>query len=237
MSKENEINNKLKEIWDESFKDKLTSEELYVPEFLDTLKKNCILFVGMNPSFNEGSIHSMFKDLKIDIECPKEYFLYKNFDNFKIEDSCALTKKARAVYPYFTPFKNIAKYVEYSDNWESIDLFHFRQTNQKDFLGKVYENGEFTSYAKSEISIFKDLVEYIDPVCIIVANAKAGDIIKSVYDHMYFDHDLGTYTISINGKETPTFLCSMLSGQRAMDTGSFERLKWHVRNVLKQGKK
>ena len=48
-----------------------------------------------------------------------------------------------------------------------------------------------------------------------------------------FDDKIGTYKITLNEKSVPVFFSSMLTGQRALDKGSFERLKWHVKNVIK----
>ncbi len=53
------------------------------------------------------------------------------------------------------------------------------------------------------------------------------------YEFM-FDDEIGTYRIKTKGNlfDTPVFFTSMLSGQRAMDNGSFERLQWHINFVL-----
>ena len=40
-----------------------------------------------------------------------------------------------------------------------------------------------------------------------------------------FNNEIGTYKIKIGEKETPIFFSGMLSGQRALDLGSLERLK------------
>ena len=48
-----------------------------------------------------------------------------------------------------------------------------------------------------------------------------------------FDYNLGTKKIINNEKFRPyIFLTSMLSGQRALDNGSKERLVWHINQVL-----
>ena len=45
-----------------------------------------------------------------------------------------------------------------------------------------------------------------------------------------FDDKIGTYRWE--GK--PVFFSSMLSGQRALDKGSLERLQWHVKRTLQE---
>ena len=52
------------------------------------------------------------------------------------------------------------------------------------------------------------------------------------YDFVFND-DIGTYLWN----NTPVFFSSMLSGQRALDIGSMERLKWQVKRALQEIKK
>lgn len=55
-----------------------------------------------------------------------------------------------------------------------------------------------------------------------------------------FDDKIGTHRITGNKefetvlKGTPVFFTSMLTGQRALDNGSFERLGWHINKVKKK---
>lgn len=48
-----------------------------------------------------------------------------------------------------------------------------------------------------------------------------------------FDNNIGTHIITEPEilASVPVFFTSMLSGQRALDIGSFERLKWHINKV------
>lgn len=48
-----------------------------------------------------------------------------------------------------------------------------------------------------------------------------------LYVDFKWDEELGTYTY----KNNPFFFSSMLTGQRALDNGSFERLVWHIKKV------
>ena len=52
-----------------------------------------------------------------------------------------------------------------------------------------------------------------------------------------FDKKIGAYKIKIGGKNqvSRVFFSGMLSGQRALDLSTFERLKWHV-SAVKKGK-
>ena len=44
----------------------------------------------------------------------------------------------------------------------------------------------------------------------------------------------GGYTFSTGDLETQLYFSSMLSGQRALDKGSWENLVWLIRNYLKK---
>lgn len=47
-----------------------------------------------------------------------------------------------------------------------------------------------------------------------------------------FDPSIGTYRIEIDGFKTPIIFSGMLSGQRALDLGSLERLKWQIKFII-----
>ncbi len=87
--------------------------------------------------------------------------------------------------------------------------------------------------------ISKDIIELATPRIIVVNNAYARKWMteKDFNIHCYeskFDDNIGTHRIVKNDKlnGTPVFFTSMLTGQRALDLGSYERLKWHLKFVL-----
>lgn len=45
----------------------------------------------------------------------------------------------------------------------------------------------------------------------------------------FFDKRTGVYEIKIDGKPTKVFFSGMLTGQRALDLNSYERLRWHMK--------
>lgn len=101
------------------------------------------------------------------------------------------------------------------------------------------------------------MLEATRPQVIIVANTLARLLLGFGMDeelpevdkrHIWmgykfkFDEDLGTHVIQGRVgqegepletalKNTPAFFTSMLSGQRALDIGSRERLMWHIRRA------
>ena len=69
------------------------------------------------------------------------------------------------------------------------------------------------------------------PKIVIVANAFASDIFQQEF-RCVFDDRFGCHFFKINEKKIPVLFTSMLTGQRALDKGSFLRLKWQIRMIL-----
>jgi hypothetical protein len=64
----------------------------------------------------------------------------------------------------------------------------------------------------------------------MVANALASRVFADLFG-AWFSDELGCHEAEIDGRRVPVFPCSMLSGQRALDSYSHESLRWHVRWV------
>lgn len=61
------------------------------------------------------------------------------------------------------------------------------------------------------------------------------EIVSRVFFDNFFNKNNGAYELNFKGnqhKKTKVFFSGMLSGQRALDLGSFERLKWHMKAAL-----
>jgi hypothetical protein len=117
-------------------------------------------------------------------------------------------------------------------------LFFYQETAQKSFY-EILQNQNGKDFLSQQIQIAKELIIHIKPKIIVVANTLARDLMLKEHDlgvnffDFKFNEVLGTYQISNTElKDTPIFFTSMLTGQRALDNGSFERLKWHIKNVL-----
>lgn len=119
--------------------------------------------------------------------------------------------------------------------WSHFDLLFLRETNQNnikqmhnDILGREFLN--------EQLKISKKVIENSQPKIIVISNAFARDLF--LYEckfETFFDDTIGTHSI-INNTQlegTPVFFTSMLTGQRALDNGSYERLIWHIKEVLK----
>jgi len=186
--------------------------------------KNALLFIGINPSFDKKS--------KI------------KSDNVKIEFYPIIENSQKDI-PYFEKFKDISEYCDNAE-WTHLDLFFLRETNQKVIENLSYHNAEFL---QEQLDITFEIINRASPRLIIVSNSLASEFFgKLKQKHLphfskiwmaynldfneNFDNEIGTYKINIGGKITPILFSGMLSGQRALDIGSFERLKWQIKRIL-----
>lgn len=188
-----------------------------------------LLFLGINPSFDENGV-SM-----------KETETYSRPKG-----------KEEKHHPYFKSFldfeKNLHNNYNWSGKWTHFDIFAFRHTNQKYIETHLLNNPEGISFLYDQIMIARERILHIRPKVIVVSNAlvrmfmgkercrlengtEAGVWMDFRFE---FDNTLGTDVITepTELKGTKVFFTSMLSGQRALDKGSKERLVWHVAKEL-----
>jgi hypothetical protein len=155
-----------------------------------------------------------------------------------------LTYDKNKDYRYFKKFFTVAE--QTGMNWGHLDLLYNRETNQKkvEYLLKT-ERGKKFIFKQCIIirSVLDELIDDENPRIFVVTNSFAKDLLGRYrkenearepehwigYDFVW-NEDFGTYVY----KNNPFFLSSMLTGQRALDKGSFERLVWHINLVRKK---
>lgn len=193
--------------------------------------KNRLLFIGMNPSFRKG--------LKMP-ESEVGVGFYPHNVNPNTKD-----------IPYFEKIKEVAKYCE--TEWTHLDLFFLRETNQKIIEQLSHKHINFLN---DQLAISFEIIEKANPKLILVCNSFASEFFGKMkkkhqaYDKIWrgfdlffqddknsdrkstFNPKIGTYEIELNGKKIPIIFSGMLSGQRALDIGSLERLKWQVKTII-----
>jgi hypothetical protein len=119
-----------------------------------------------------------------------------------------------------------------------------RETNQKN-IESIYSQKNGVDFIFQQLLISKEIIELSKPKVIIVNNSlarkylgfeKNNDIDVWMGLKFKFDETIGTYRVvnNENLKNTPIFFTSMLTGQRALDKGSLERLIWHIKFVLEK---
>ena len=227
--------NKVLEIWKDFGNIKIFSDPLceyrQYPLLPELVAKNSLLFIGMNPSFTKGSVIGAN-------EKPIGFYPISKNDNKKD-------------IPYFEKMKIVAKYCKME--WTHLDLFFIRETNQK-MIEHLMRKG--VDFLNAQLEISFEIIERADPKLIIVSNALASEFFgkKKEKSHAKFDkiwkgfdlyfeenfwkkettfnEEIGTYEIPLNNNLVPILFSGMLSGQRSLDIGSFERLKWQAKMIL-----
>lgn len=166
-----------------------------------------IVFVGINPSYNENT---------------------GDKGNIFYNPTFVTT------YPYFREFVNISN--EVGLPWSHLDLTFVRETSQK-FIQDINSNNAplFLKFLQEQYALAKEIIAESRPAVIVVCNALASEWIRNDQSlDKYFDEELGTYRISGGALDgTPLFYSGMLTGQRALDKGSRERLVWHIKKAVR----
>ncbi len=215
----NLINEKIIKLWQTNRNQKRS------PNFYPELKKNALLFIGLNPSFSIIGLKQILKDEKQYSDILNDldsYFNFNTFEDGKVEVFKSIGLLAKAKYPYFKKFAEISK--ELNIEWEHIDLLFERETNQKVIEKKINDY-----FYQEQIKLSIELISIIEPKIIVIENAFASKVLKNALE-LKWNENLGTY---LTKTDKPVFLSSMLTGQRALDIGSYERLIWHLKLITK----
>ncbi|MBB3868688.1 hypothetical protein DER53_03500 [Parageobacillus toebii NBRC 107807] len=253
------LNRLILSLWRKNWRGIQRDEEEPLPAFFKTPSSEVkLLFIGINPALNKDDYRKILKkELKENPNLQKVY--EEGFRSFitrsrtKVYNLHELISELELVehiigkhHNYEKRPKEIARYLGIDPGRElyMTDLFFIRKTNQAEFLKTyVYRNGKninegLTTFALRQLKILSILIKIINPKMIIICNAEAARLFKKYVIPMvspkinYFCNEFGTYIININGRNVPIFYSSMLSGQRALDSFSFERLKWHMKTVM-----
>ena len=197
--------------------------------FPEELRENAILFIGINPAFDGNAEEKV-------IYVPRNH------------------KPSDKKIPYFEAIYNLMKLVTTTHDWDHLDLLGVRETKMET-VGKLL--GSDTTFIHDHLMISANIIEMAQPKMMVVANTLARDLMGKGMDKIgnqlkgvwmgyefKFDKNIGTDRIVGRIKEvpveprganligTPVIFTSMLSGQRALDIGSRERLAWHIGFVL-----
>lgn len=191
----------------------------------DHIPPTGIIFIGINPSLSDSDKQLLKK------EKPKSCQFY------------SLDPNSENNHKYFRKFKDIAERT--NSNWGHLDLLYVRETNQgkvKSLL-KTSKGVDFI-YQQCMITkqVLDSLIDENEPRIFVVNNTMARELLGRYrkkneakgsehwigYDFVW-DDDIGTYKY----KGCPFFFSSMLTGQRALDLGSYDRLVWQINRTKK----
>ena len=227
-----EINSKIVSLWNKYFKDDIN---VYAPIFYDEFKKGGLLFVGMNPSFSSRGFKTVLQNTEFKDMDPEIFFKWSNISmNPALIDDCIKVENYayKNYSQYFGRPIEIAKKV--SLDWQHVDLFLYKETAQNRFVTRITDKGKLNEFAIDQISLFEDALAKIEPLCVVVTNAFASEILrKHIKDELTWGEERGFHWFTKSGKKIPIFFSSMLSGQRALDRWSYERLLWHIVQAVK----
>lgn len=262
-----EINSSYRTLWKEYRKKSgLDGARKYLerwPIQYDTnIKSQSLLFVGFNPSYDDGNkplqlTDDAVLDDKLEIKKAIE-------DERTAQRGNAENKKER--YSYYSVFPDISEAIGFGkEDWNHIDLLPFRQRAQGDLIGDFQLNTSisewFNGYTTEKelirdcVGIFLGFIEYLIPKVVVVVNGFFSKLIIQHTGSNYLnnfknskvnDHDakdvFSFYLLGSPNKnhrflrienKYPLLLSSMLTGQRALDLGSRERLIWNIEQVLR----
>ena len=208
-----------------------------IPILYNEFKKgeSQLLFIGLNPSFSDNLIN-LFDNTEREYKAPwktkDEYDIFFSAKEISIENIFNIIEvheNSIEHYPYFNKFKEIAEVTDLK--FAHIDLFHCRRTSQKTFIKDLSKYQKREEFIKKSIEILIKVIEQISPKIIVIENTATRDFL---IDYASFpkiqplDKNIGTPTKD----EIPIFYTTMLTGQRALDLGSFHRLMWHINHCL-----
>jgi hypothetical protein len=171
------------------------------------VEQEALLFIGINPSLRDK-----------DKQTKGKRFFY-HLDEKKSSDK---------IDPYFKKMAVLAE--KNSMAFAHIDLLFVREKSQK-VVEKMWKEQKDKQFFDAQLAISKRMIVRAKPRIIVVSNAFAGKLLlEEKFFECLFDARLGTHkTLQSEALgDTPVFFTSMLSGQRALDNGSFDRLSWHI---------
>lgn len=194
----------------------------FVFQFDEGIRNIDVLFIGINPSYQHGS--------------NSEKLFY--------------TREQGLNHAYFKPFDRISTelFERYNKEivWSHLDLLVFKETSQSYIKDSLLKSEVGVGFIWQQLQVAKKVLEYLNPKVIVVSNTQAREFlgtnkfVKNGKEYGFwmnydfeFDEEVGTKKVINNEQFKPyAFFTSMLSGQRALDLGSRERLVWHINRVL-----
>lgn len=171
---------------------------------------NSIMYIGLNPSYPH-----------LDYQMSERLF----YDEYQ-----------QTHHAYFKQIDRFHKKLENDISWTHFDLLILRETKQA-VIKKSSKKPDVREFIKKNLELSKHVLENSKPKIIVVANTFSKELLlrpEWCGYSIYWDDNIGTYRFSKGTplSDTPVFFSSMLSGQRALDIGSRERLLWQIKKII-----
>lgn len=184
-----------------------------------SIERDSILFIGMNPSFKEGAWNNGISTQSVFYEIPKQ-----------------LTANKKGTNPFFRAINAFYDGLKCPNKppLAHHDFLFIRETNQKAVIDWKEKQLILDDFFKAQMTISKEIIIKTNPILVVVLNAGARILFKELFGECELDSKIGARIYCFNEKKIPVLFSGMLSGQRALDLGSQESLKWHIEYILKQ---
>jgi hypothetical protein len=188
-----------------------------------------MLIIGMNPSFRVDEISKQIAT----IESLKKYTTDQLFNwndgelieerlDHLVEWESHVLRTDRQYYKQICGFVNDCGFTR----WAHIDLFLMRETNQKlalNVVGYNDSNGSLNDFGSAQVELCLDAIRLSKAKLVLVANAAASTILLRAISK-------STHSVTrIDDMGMPIYFAGMLSGQRALDRFSKQRLIDQIR--------
>lgn len=229
---EEEINATLRDLWFNCFSTNKWPTEFprLWPMQYPRMPRNAVLFVGLNPSDAESA--EEFR-----LSAPDELRSVQHVERVvQRERAFIYGGDGRDQYAYYRPFARLAAPV---GDWAYLDLLPVRHRSQKQVKQFLrLDKTDWHPLAHEWLRASAQLLTDLRPVAIVVVNALAADLLLRWFERQHrpaeFDKLECVYRFRLGEREIPAFMAGMLTGQRALDRYSRERLAWHIRRHFKK---
>lgn len=225
-------------LWSEHVK---PEHEDRIPLLCSPIIKDTLLVIGMNPSFNYDAIRQNQKLSKKKVD---QLYMWSGPDSQAIQIAKTEEMQGHLEYRrYFGQLTSIFKRLKLgAESIYHLDLFPYRSTNQKKVESLFSSGGKYQAMRQPLLEIAALVINQSSPRIILVANAGASNIfIKELRDVFDLDPktevpstESGYHTVAINGVRVPIFFSGMITGQRALDRYSRERLTYLMKKSLQE---
>lgn len=221
------VNADLAALWKQSFPE---SGKVYAPMQYVEPQAGSLVFVGLNPSFSSKGWKSLIRRSTTPELDPHAFFQWPSSHDFDVGLAHKLEALAHEHYPFFAPHRALAKAL--NTTWEHFDIFAYRETEQAKMRTLAIVNGggiELTEFGKQQFQLFEELLALAKPSAVVVVNALASQVYLKMRQPA-FDSNLGYH--KDRDSQVPVFFSGMLTGTRALDRFSKDRLFWQVASAL-----
>lgn len=215
--------------------------KILIPEIFPEKSENCsyLLFVGLNPSDSLDVGRTVREKQKKYPKIDENYNLeWPDKDEVDIEKIKYYWKIIREHYKkYYSPITTFFRKMNlegFGDYYS--DLYFFRETDSKIF-NNFLKDKELKDFWRTQLEIFRKIIDYIQPKIIIVVNETASKIIKkegyrkeSIIGNITFDKEKHCYYLEYENKKTLLFFISIGNGHPAEESG--EILKYHIKKTF-----